>query len=153
MEKPTVALNNYNMKKISLFLSALLILAMTVFTSCEKKEDTSFLTGEWKLESASVLGQKMTVDEIKANPLYYSAVPFIDKATATINTDNTFSVILPQDGTTKDGTWSYKKDIVSFKSGKVKVDATYSEGILSVPYTIETPILPISATGYYKKLK
>ncbi len=141
------------MKKTYAILSILSLAAMCVFTSCEKKEDTSFLTGEWKLESASVLGQKMTVDEIKANPLYYSAVPFIDKATATINTDNTFSVILPQDGTTKDGTWSYKKDIVSFKSGKVTVDATYSDGILSVPYTIETSVLPISATGYFKKLK
>ena len=141
------------MKKTSLILSALLIMAMTVLTSCKKEEDLSFLTGEWKLEAASVLGQKMTVDEIKANPLYSGLVPYIDKTGGIINADKTFSVVLPTDGSTKTGTWSYNKEIVSFTAEGITVDATYSEGVLSASYALKFPKISITATGYFKKLK
>lgn len=140
------------MKKVYSFIYVVAFAVLAMLTSCEN-QDISFLVGDWKLDAAAIGGTKKTVDEIKSQ--FGKYVPYIDQSTAQLRSDKTFSIVLPQDGTTKTGTFSYNKskNTIDFTSGKTTITATYVDGQIIAPYQVEEGIISLTLSGYYKKVQ
>lgn len=139
------------------FIFGVLALAsLCILSSCEKKAtgDAAYFVGQWKLYSVSVMGgEPMTLEQIMADPKYKAYAQYFDQAVAQLNDDYTFAAVMPADGETKEGKWSYNgsKKTITFKADKVTVEAETRDGAICFDYDFKLGAFSVPFNLTYKK--
>lgn len=104
------------------FAVLMLAVMMMVLAGCGGKGDSP-VVGDWKLDTAKVMGVTMDVEE------YADLIGEDMDFSISIKDDGTFSMELT--GDTADGTWEYKEPTVTFTSDET-ITAEYKDEKLTM---------------------